>query len=171
MLKLETHYILVSVCLLKSGLLITRSCLFKVITLTHKATQMKHTCLSAKFGVTVNPNCVGSFNEAAGISSGLMGSRVHVCLWWLFFTWKGGCEKQLKGVTSPAANNTAVGMCLEPRESLLNKKTQRVHIYGDWPAVKVIIRFSLFTLIFLEDLKSALEDYKQEHGRGKHLLD
>lgn len=145
-----------SVCLLT---FITWSCLFKVITLTHRATQMKHTCLSAKFGVSVNSKPLGLAVDWWEV--------VHVCLCRLFLLYKVAVKSSKKGVTSPAANNTAVGMCSKTKESFLNKSSY----IGDWQTLKVFTPFSLFSLIFLEDVSSPLEDYKQEHGKGKSLLD
>lgn len=61
--------------------------------------------------------------QAAGIGSGLMGSHVHVCLCRLFLLYKVAVKSSKKGVTSPAANNIAVGMCSKTKESFLNKSS------------------------------------------------
>lgn len=146
-----------SVCLLT---FITWSCLFKVITLTHRATQMKHTCLSAKFGVSVNSKPLGLAVDWWEVMCMFVSADFFYFTRWL---WKAA----KKGVTSPAANNIAVGMCSKTKESFLNKSSY----IGDWQTLKVFTPFSLFSLIFLEDVSSPLEDYKQEHGKGKSLLD
>lgn len=149
-----------SVCLLT---FITWSCLFKVITLTHRATQMKHTCLSAKFGVSVNSKLLGLAVDWWEVMCMFVSDDFFYFTRWLWKAAKRGnitCCKQCYLLP-------AVGMCSKTKESFMNKSSY----IGDWQTLKVFTPFSLFSLIFLEDVRSPLEDYKQEHGKGKSLLD